>query len=135
MKIVYVDGVFDLFHFGHLEFLKAAKSHGYLLIVGVISDEDCATYKRKPVIEHSLRCEILKHIDVVDIVIENPPLKITEEFIFEHQINLVIHGNDNLQLEFFDVPIKLGKMKYIPYTPVISTTKIIKKILTEYNGT
>lgn len=37
--MVYVDGAFDLFHLGHIEFLKRAKSHGDFLIVGVHDDQ------------------------------------------------------------------------------------------------
>jgi ethanolamine-phosphate cytidylyltransferase len=38
-KVVYVDGAFDLFHMGHIEFLKAAKKMGDYLIVGVHNDD------------------------------------------------------------------------------------------------
>ncbi|OTF75460.1 ethanolamine-phosphate cytidylyltransferase-like protein, partial [Euroglyphus maynei] len=37
-KIIYVDGSFDLFHVGHLDFLKEARSNGDFLIVGLHSD-------------------------------------------------------------------------------------------------
>ena len=38
-RIVYVDGTFDLFHIGHIEFLKRAKALGDFLIVGVHDDQ------------------------------------------------------------------------------------------------
>jgi ethanolamine-phosphate cytidylyltransferase len=38
-KVVYVDGTFDLFHVGHIEFLKRAKALGDFLIVGVHEDQ------------------------------------------------------------------------------------------------
>lgn len=37
-KVVYVDGTFDLFHTGHIEFLKRAKELGDYLLVGVHDD-------------------------------------------------------------------------------------------------
>lgn len=38
-KVVYVDGAFDLFHVGHIEFLKRAKALGDFLVVGVHDDQ------------------------------------------------------------------------------------------------
>lgn len=38
-RIVYVDGTFDLFHTGHIEFLKRAKALGDYLLVGVHDDQ------------------------------------------------------------------------------------------------
>ena len=48
-KIVYVDMVGDLFHYGHVEILRRAKEKGDKLIVGVHSDETVMEYKRKPI--------------------------------------------------------------------------------------
>lgn len=38
-KVVYVDGTFDLFHVGHIEFLKRAKALGDFLVVGIHDDQ------------------------------------------------------------------------------------------------
>lgn len=130
MKTVYVDGVFDLFHAGHIKFLKQAKQLGDYLIVGIISDEDVETYKRKPIITLSNRVPILENCSLVDKVIPASPLKITEDFLRIHNIDVVVHGDDSKQEEFFKVPIDLNKMEYVKYTPNISTTDIIKKIKT-----
>ncbi len=46
---VYVDMVGDLFHAGHVAFLREARSHGDWLVVGVLSDETAASYKRRPI--------------------------------------------------------------------------------------
>ncbi len=43
-RIVYVDGTFDLFHAGHAEFLKAARSLGDFLLVGIHDDAVPDTY-------------------------------------------------------------------------------------------
>ena len=45
---VYADIVGDLFHAGHIEFLKKARGFGDYLIVGVIADENVEEYKRTP---------------------------------------------------------------------------------------
>jgi len=56
---VYVIGVFDLFHIGHVELLKRAKSIGNKLIVVVNGDEMVSSYKRKPIYDEKDRLAIV----------------------------------------------------------------------------
>ena len=53
MISIYIDGIFDLFHRGHLESLKQSKNlrNDVFLIVGVISDKVATSYKRQPIIK------------------------------------------------------------------------------------
>ena len=139
MTRIYIDGIFDLFHRGHLESLKQAKSlkDDAYLIVGIISDEVAKDYKRLPVINHEDRIEIIKNLKIVDEVIRHPPLVITEEFVNENKIDLVVHGFSNeedweKQKSFFQFLIKNNKFKKINYYDKTSTTDIIKKIKNEY---
>lgn len=138
--IVYIDGVFDLFHRGHLESLKKSKfiDDNVTLLVGVISDEDATSYKRKPIINFEDRIEIIKSIKYVDRVIEKCPLIITESFINENKIDLILHGFSNeedeyKQNDFFKDAKKLGKFKKIDYYDKTSTTDIISKITESKN--
>ena len=131
---VYVDGVFDLFHAGHIAFLRKARKvagPGARLIAGVITDED-ARWKRKPVIPHVQRVEVVRHCMLVDEVIPSPPLVLTDEFLDEHGITCVVHGDDSQQAEFFAAPRARGIMKYVPYereSPLaVSTSGIIAAI-------
>ena len=137
MVTIYVDMVGDLFHIGHINIFKKAKEHGTKLIVGVHSDKDVESYKRKPIINENDRYSIIQECKLVDKLIKNAPLQITEEYLNENSIDLVIHGDDvydsngNIKetyLEMYKVPIKLGKMKFISYTKGISTTELIRKI-------
>ena len=139
MSRVYIDGIFDLFHRGHLESLKKAKNirENSYLIVGVISDKDAENYKRLPIINEEDRIEIIKNINIVDEVIANSPLVLTKDFIEENKIDLVVHGFSNdsdweKQKNFFDYLIKEGKFEKISYYDKISTTGIIKKIKDDY---
>lgn len=60
MKNVYVIGVFDLFHFGHVELLRRAKELGDRLIVAINGDEMVASYKRRPFLSEQDRLEVVK---------------------------------------------------------------------------
>lgn len=70
-KTGYIAGVFDLFHIGHLNLLKKAKSKCEFLVVGVLSDELVQHFKNKmPFIPLSERMEIIEAIKYVDKVVE-----------------------------------------------------------------
>ena len=140
-KRVYIDGIFDLFHRGHLEsFIKsknAIENENVEVIVGVVSDKDAEQYKRLPIINENDRVEIIKNLSVVNQVIFPAPLIMTKEFLDEYNIDLVVHGfanqdDFNKQLEFFKVPIELNKFKVIQYYTKISTSDIIKNIKENY---
>lgn len=138
VKIVYIDGVFDLFHRGHLESLIKAKNafgdpDNTFLLVGVVSDVDCSSYKRVPIINEIDRVEIVKNIKVVDNVVFPCPLVIDMGFIKTHNITLVVHGFSNdldreKQRDFYKEINEKGYFKEIEYYSKISTTDIINKI-------
>lgn len=128
---VYVDMVGDLFHVGHLNMFKQAKAHGDYLIVGVHSDKTAESYKRKPIIKQEHRYQMVSNCELVDLVIEDAPLKITRDFILNNEIDYIIHGDD-LSVEsaemMYSIPMQLGIMKTTSYTKGISTSEIIHKI-------
>lgn len=69
-KVGYTQGTYDLFHMGHLNLLRNAKSQCERLIVGVNKDSLVFEYKNKvPVINELERCEIIKELRCVDDVI------------------------------------------------------------------
>lgn len=47
---VYMDGCFDLMHYGHANALRQAKALGDVLVVGVVSDEEIIANKGPPVL-------------------------------------------------------------------------------------
>jgi ethanolamine-phosphate cytidylyltransferase len=136
-KIIYCDGTFDLFHSGHINFLKSCKEMGNYLIVGVISDENVNSYKRYPVLNLKDRVKILQHIDFIDEVIPDCPFKnITKEFLEEKKISLVVYGTPDGNPgweDHYQEAMKKNIMKYVKYGyEELSTSKIISKIKTEY---
>lgn len=128
---VYIDGVFDLFHYGHVNILKQAKSCGTHLMVGVLSDQTVASYKRKPIMTLEERAHIISNLAMVDSVLTDAPLAITRKFIEEHSIDVVVHGSDaqgSTLTEWFQDPIEMGIYVSVPYTDGISTTDIINRV-------
>lgn len=66
-KIGYTQGVYDMFHIGHLNLINKAKEQCEYLIVGVNSDELVRAYKHKDtVIKEKERAEIVRNIKAVD---------------------------------------------------------------------
>lgn len=128
---VYVSMVADLFHYGHVTFLKQAKEFGDHLIVGLISDEDATPYKRQPIFTLEERARTIIGCRYVDEIIPKAPLCITKEWIEKHHIDIVVHGDDfdkEKMTSFFKDPVKMGIMRIVPYTPGISTTMIVARI-------
>ncbi len=129
---VYVDIVGDLFHAGHVEFFKKAKSFGNYLIVGVLADDVVEGYKRTPILSLEDRVKVISACKYVDEVVIAPPLRLTEEMVQELGIQYVVHGDDfnkALLEDQYGVALKLGIFRTVPYTPGISTTEIIKRIV------
>ena len=132
-----MDGVFDLFHRGHLESIKNCLNYGDEVIIGVVSDKDAESYKRIPIISENDRVEIISQLKIVNNVIFPCPLIITKEFITINNIDIVVHGFSNnndyeVQKKFFKDPIDMGIFKKVKYYDKISTTDIIKKIKKYY---
>lgn len=130
MRVVYVDMVADLFHPGHVSFLKKAHAMGDWLIVGLITDEDAESYnKRRPIMNLRERSEVVRGCEFVDEVIESP-YRMTDEFLDAHKIDLVVHGND-LSMEtlyhYYQPAIDRGVFRVVEYTSGISTSEIIER--------
>ena len=131
MKIVFTCGVFDLYHIGHLNFLKESKSYGDKLIVGVNTDEFTLSYKKKtPIMSFEQRIEIINSCKYVDFTVKSEeylPLK----YIKQYNISVITVGSDwkNTEIESINWAKNNNvQVKYINYIQNISTSYIIKKI-------
>ncbi len=134
-KIVYVDMVADLFHPGHVSFFnKIRKRHPQAKIyVGLMSDIEATTYKRKPILNMAERVTMLESCRHVDKVYPDAPMPITKEFIVANDIDIVIHSDDlsdESRKYWYSIPLEMNIYEEIPYTKSVSTTEIISRITT-----
>ena len=133
MLKIYCDGIFDLFHKGHLLHLNKIKkmfNEEIFLIVGVIDDVTATNYKRKPIMNQETRKEILESCIFVDKVIITDILNITKKFIKDNNIDYIVHAFNNKedeekQLDFYKIPKEMNIFKKIDYNKGTSTTEII----------
>ena len=138
IRIGYAAGAFDLFHIGHLNLLKHARSECDHLIAGVVSDEMLQLTKNvNPVIPLAERMEIVSHISYVDQVhAEVVPNKLDtwREVRFTH----FFKGDDwrgtekglRLEREFAEVGVEVV---YFPYTMSTSST-VLRRALAALSG-
>jgi len=135
MTVIYVDMCGDIFHYGHVRFLEKAKKLGDILLVGIHSDETIESYKRKPIFTMEERIEIVKANKWVTKVIEDAPLYITEEYIKQHNIDIIAIPSNRTQEEIQKmciIPYNKNMLRFIDYTEEISTTKIIERIVNRF---
>ena len=135
---VFADGIYDLFHKGHensfklaiKEAEKRANGRKIQLIIGVNGD-GVTEYKRKSIMSLAERCNAVWKNKYVYNVIKNSPLDgLTKEFLEEHKIDLVVHGNDFTEKNkryYYGEVIDQGKYAEVPYTVGVSTTQLIRE--------
>ncbi|MDR1052407.1 MAG: adenylyltransferase/cytidyltransferase family protein [Endomicrobium sp.] len=134
-KIVFTNGCFDLLHIGHICLFKKAKKLGDILIVAINSDKSLKHIKGncRPIIKDVYRARILAsliYIDYVTVFNEYTPKKILKKI----NPNILIKGNEYKTSDIIgrEYARKIYKFNMIKN---ISTTKIIKSIITKYKQT
>jgi glycerol-3-phosphate cytidylyltransferase len=135
MIVGYTTGVFDLFHIGHMNLLRNARAMCDRLVVGVTTDELVMEHKKKkPIIPFTERCEILRGIRCVDVVVAQGTMNkfaAWEKLRFD----VLFVGDDwyktptwaAMQKRFDEVGVRII---YFPYTTGTSST-LINEILME----
>lgn len=132
-KIGYTDGVYDLFHVGHLNMIQEAKRHCEYLIVGVHGDDVVEEYKHhRPIINENDRrriVESIKGVDRAEINRFRDKLKLWDLYHFD----VIFIGDDwkgtdrwnHFEKVLAEIEVDVV---YVPYTQGISTTEIKRKI-------
>jgi rfaE bifunctional protein nucleotidyltransferase chain/domain len=136
-KVVFTNGVFDLIHSGHVDYLSKAKNLGDVLIVGLNSDDSVKRIKgdKRPILKQDERAFILSNLKPVDYIIffdEDTPEKLISEIIPD----ILVKGADWSveQIVGKDVVEKNGgKVMNIEFVNDQSTSKIIELIVKRYS--
>jgi glycerol-3-phosphate cytidylyltransferase len=128
-RIGYAPGAFDLFHIGHLNLLREAKSRCDFLIAGVVADDVLVAHKGiRPVIPLSERLEIVRNIRCVDAALPattNDKLAIWQDLRFD----VLFKGDDwrvtekgnRLERDFAAIGVEIV---YFPYTKATSSSAL-----------
>lgn len=139
-KIVYTGGTFDLFHAGHVKFLKQCKriaGKDGLVVVSLNRDEFIEDYKGiSPIVSFADRSAVLEACRFVDQVIPNYGDADSKVAILKVRPNFVVIGDDwakkdyYAQMQFTQEWLdqrEIGLI-YVPYTDGISSTELKKRI-------
>ncbi|XP_058075217.1 ethanolamine-phosphate cytidylyltransferase isoform X1 [Magnolia sinica] len=134
---VYMDGCFDMMHYGHCNALRQARALGDQLVVGVVSDAEITVNKGPPVTPLHERMIMVGAVKWVDEVIPDAPYAITEDFMnklfSEYNIDYIIHGDDPCLLpdgtDAYALAKKAGRYKQIKRTEGVSSTDIVGRML------
>jgi phosphoenolpyruvate phosphomutase len=121
-RTVYMCFSTDLIHGGHIEIIRKARRLGKL-IVGVLSDEAVASYKRFPLVPCAERMKLFENITGVTRVVEQKTLSYREN-IETYRPDIVVHGDDwcaGFQKPVRDEVVALlkdygGKLVEFPYS-------------------
>ncbi|XP_061375464.1 ethanolamine-phosphate cytidylyltransferase [Gastrolobium bilobum] len=142
-RIVYIDGAFDLFHAGHVEILRLARDLGDFLLVGIHTDQTVSATRgsHRPIMNLHERSLSVLACRYVDEVIIGAPWEVSKDMITTFDISLVVHGtvaeNNDFQKEQcnpYAVPISMGIFKVLESTLDITTTTIIRRIVSNHEA-
>ena len=131
-RIVFTNGVFDILHRGHVEYLSKAKNSGDILIVGLNSDASVRRLKgvNRPLNNQNDRAVILLGLKAVDYVVifgEDTPDKLIKQI----RPDILVKGADYKLNEIVGADFVKsygGKIKRIKLTLGRSSSKILKKL-------
>ncbi len=132
-KIVFTNGVFDLLHLGHIDYLSKAKDHGDILIVGVNTDSSAKRLGKgsnRPITDETSRSTIMAALSIVDAVVlfdEDTPYNLIKKV----QPDVLVKGADYKAEDIvgYDIVMaKGGRIETIEFLEGYSTTVIEKKI-------
>lgn len=131
--VVFTNGVFDLVHRGHIDYLLEARKLGDALIVGVNSDNSARTLNKGPgrpfnrQDDRAFLVSQLKPVDLVVIFDQPTPAELIETL----QPDIVVKGGDYAPDEVVGkdtVEKRGGKVVIIPLSGGFSTSSLAEKI-------
>tara|TARA_R100000008_G_scaffold76097_2_gene55725 strand:+ start:2059 stop:2487 length:429 start_codon:yes stop_codon:yes gene_type:complete len=136
-KVLYTGGTFDIFHAGHVNFLKMCSKVCEEVIVSLNRDEFIERYKgTPPIFSYKERESCLKSCKYVSEVVENFGDEDSKPAILQAKTNIIAVGNDWCHKDYYKQMSFnqdwLDKnditLIYLPYTLGVSSSQIIQKI-------
>ncbi len=116
---VMVDMSVTLLHHGHIRLLKKAAEYGEV-VVGLATDKDIEKYKgHTPLLTWEYRKEIMESIRYVSEVVAMPYI-VTDALLDEHDVQFLVHGDDNFNT------VSKDRMIVFPRTPRISSSMLVE---------
>lgn len=136
-RILYTGGTFDLFHYGHVNFLKKCKQICDTVIVALNTDEFVSEYKTSTVMNYKEREKSLLSCQYVTSVIPNISGKDSRPTILSVKPNIIAVGDDWAHKDYYKQMCFNEQwldeynivLIYVPYTRGISSSEIKKRIL------
>jgi len=129
--IVFTNGCFDVFHYGHLQLLRRAKQFADFLVVGINSDDSVRRLKGegRPIFSLEYRSQILSSLIYVDGIVvfdEDTPL----ELIKKLRPRVLVKGGDWTEDSIVGASFVKGlggRVEVIETVPGFSTSNIIEQ--------
>ena len=91
-KKVYVGIGADILHAGHIRIIQEASKYGEV-IIGLLTDEAIASYKRLPIFDYEIRYQVFSNIKGVSQVVKQTTLDYTDNLRLLRP-DYVVHGDD-----------------------------------------
>jgi len=136
-KILYTGGTFDIFHYGHINFLRQCSKLADVVIVSLNTDEFIKSYKNSPpIMTYAEREKSLRSCKYVSDVIPNIGGRDSKPAILSIAPNIIAIGDDwakrdyYSQMQFTQEWLDKNEilLVYLAYTEGISTTQIKQRI-------
>lgn len=135
---VYVDGCFDICHFGHYNFVRQASLLGNELYAGVHNDESILENKGPVVFTLEERLIMINACKWVTKTIPDSPYDVSTIWLDKLNCECNVHGDDiainSDGVDCHNDVISAGRFETVPRTKAISTTNIIGRILRLMNS-
>lgn len=129
-KIVFVNGTFDILHYGHLSLLSYAKSFGNVLKVAIDSDERVRKLKGvdRPINSCYDRVLMLSHLKEVDSVLVFDSNEDLKTIIKNIRPDVMVVGSDYLNKNVIGCEYA-RRLEFFSRIERYSTTSIIQSIV------
>tara|TARA_B100000287_G_C20381047_1_gene681596 strand:+ start:308 stop:739 length:432 start_codon:yes stop_codon:yes gene_type:complete len=135
---LYTGGTFDLFHFGHQNFLRQCRNLSDHVVVALNTDDFVEKFKnKKPILNFNERKKSLLFSPFVDEIVKNEGGEDSTKCILSVRPQIIAVGDDWLHKDYYK---QMGftqqwmrdngmELLYLPYTKEISSSEIRNRVL------